>query len=145
MPRMPAMKKWNEMINMLGAATHCNTLQHTATHCNTLQHTATHCNTLQHTATHCNSPRHITTHCNMIKWGNKGVGRCNTLQPNKMQNALQHTAQHYNTLKHNEIWKNNNLVNKCVMLQESLDIETHVSHTCLCARVRMHIYVYTYL
>ena len=31
------------IMNLLHAATSCNTLQHTATHCNTLQHTATRC------------------------------------------------------------------------------------------------------
>ena len=76
-----------------GAATHCNTLQHTATycitlrkvaahcstkHCNTLQRTATHCNALQHTATHCITLQHTATHCN----------------------TLQHTAAQSNTLHH---------------------------------------------
>jgi len=46
---------------LMGAGTHCNTLQHTATHCNTLQLTATLCNTLQHTATHCNTLQHAAT------------------------------------------------------------------------------------
>jgi len=45
----------NEIVN---AATHRNTPQHTAPHCNTLQHIATHCNTLQHTATHCDLRHH---------------------------------------------------------------------------------------
>jgi len=51
---------------ILGAATHCNALQHTCVvyigvpQCTcvvyiALQCTATHCNTLQHTATHCNT------------------------------------------------------------------------------------------
>jgi len=35
-----------------GAATHCNTLQHTATHLYALLHTANHCYALLHTATH---------------------------------------------------------------------------------------------
>ena len=30
------------LLRAAGAATYCNTLQHTATHCNTLQHAATH-------------------------------------------------------------------------------------------------------
>jgi len=62
----------------IGAATHCNTLQHY------LQHTATHCNTLQlqHIATHCN------TTCAQAGINYEQYRRCNTLQ---------HIATHCNT------------------------------------------------
>jgi len=79
--------------HVLGAATRCNTLQHTAIcpqaatcersnsrHCNTLQRAATRCNTLQHacrqppanahilgTAIHCNTMQHAATCCNTLK------------------------------------------------------------------------------
>ena len=81
-----------------GAATHCNTLQHTATHCNTLQHTATHCNTLQHAATHCNTLQHTATHCNTLQ---HTARHCNTLQDTATRcNTLQHTATRCNTRQH---------------------------------------------
>jgi len=78
----------------LGAASHCNTLQHTATHCNTLRHTATHCNAwhdhclidaeLPRTATHWNTLQHTATHCSTPY---------NTLQRNTA-----HCTTHYSIL-----------------------------------------------
>jgi len=62
------------VLNLCGAATHCNTLQHTATHCNTLQHIATHCNTLQYTATHCNTLQHTPCRHHCLQCNNGGGG-----------------------------------------------------------------------
>ena len=70
-----------DSLTLKGAATHCNTLQHTETHCNILQHTATRCNAqtrwreqitwtqklgLTHSGRRCNTLQHTATHCNTL-------------------------------------------------------------------------------
>jgi len=93
-----------EREGQFGAATHCNTLQHT-TPCNILQHTATQneCATysclcaathkpLQHTATNCNTEQMRDMFLPL---------RCNTLQ---------HTATRCNTLQHTATYRNNILM-----------------------------------
>jgi len=91
---------WDVTLDLVPAATHCKTLQHTAPHCTALHRTAphctalhrtaphctalhrtaTHCDTLQHTATHCNTLQHTATHCNIngFAWGRRDTGwrRC---------------------------------------------------------------------
>jgi len=83
---------------LLGTATHCNTIQNNATH--TATHTATQCSTLQHTqvnspqvkglkflqdfkgtVAHCNSLQHTATHCNT---------HCNTLQHTQVKFLVSH-------------------------------------------------------
>ena len=102
----------------VGAAIHCNTLQHTTARCSTLQHTATrygtlehtstlcntlqqsatHCSTLQHTATNYNKLQHTVAHCNAL---HHTAPHCNTRQHTATHcNTLQHTATHCNTLQH---------------------------------------------
>ena len=98
------------LLLLKGAATRCNTLQHTATRCSTLQHTATQCNTLQHTATRCNTLQHTATHYS-------------TLQHNAFEPGMQH---------HAFVW----LTHRIQQAPSHTAFNTHLSaaaaaHTCL--------------